>query len=98
MGGRCGRGISLGQLALSRIAEWWDPPTMNRNHAPDRGEPASGEVKDDELPHPAPATTGQLRTVGQRRRDAELKLAHHLQEARHKNEPHNGNPETVSPG
>jgi hypothetical protein len=33
--------------------------------------------------HAAP-TTQQMRTVGQRRRDAEEKLEHHLQEARHK--------------
>ena len=33
--------------------------------------------------HTAP-TTEQLRTVGQRRRDAEEKLEHHLEEARHK--------------
>jgi len=35
--------------------------------------------------HSAP-TTQQLRTVGQRRRDAEEKLEHHLEEARHKSE------------
>ncbi|MBT2250620.1 hypothetical protein JHV56_18175 [Arthrobacter sp. BHU FT2] len=32
-------------------------------------------------------TTQQMRTVGQRRRDAEEKLEHHLQEARHKDHP-----------
>lgn len=37
--------------------------------------------------HAAP-TTQQIRTVGQRRRDAEEKLEHHLQEARHKDHPH----------
>ena len=37
--------------------------------------------------HTAP-TTQQMRTVGQRRRDAEEKLEHHLQEARHKDDPH----------
>ncbi|MGY4541889.1 hypothetical protein ACVWY0_001802 [Arthrobacter sp. UYNi723] len=37
--------------------------------------------------HAAP-TTQQMRTVGQRRREAEEKLEHHLQEARHKDEPH----------
>jgi hypothetical protein len=37
--------------------------------------------------HAAP-TTQQMRTVGQRRRDAEEKLEHHLQEARHKDDPH----------
>ncbi|WP_461164403.1 hypothetical protein [Arthrobacter sp. R4-81] len=31
-------------------------------------------------------TTGQLRAIGHRRRDAEAKLEQHLQEARHKNE------------
>jgi hypothetical protein len=29
-------------------------------------------------------TTGQMRSVGQRRREAEEKLEHHLEEARHK--------------
>lgn len=37
--------------------------------------------------HAAP-TTQQIRTVGQRRRDAEEKLEHHLEEARHKGDPH----------
>ena len=35
--------------------------------------------------HEAP-TTAQMRTVGQRRREAEEKLEHHLDEARHKEE------------
>jgi hypothetical protein len=35
--------------------------------------------------HTAP-TTQQMRTVGQRRREAEEKLEHHLDEARHKDE------------
>lgn len=35
--------------------------------------------------HVAP-TTQQIRTIGQRRREAEEKLEHHLQEARHKDE------------
>lgn len=35
--------------------------------------------------HTAP-TTQQMRTVGQRRREAEEKLEHHLDEARHKGE------------
>lgn len=37
--------------------------------------------------HAAPSTQ-QMRTIGQRRRDAEEKLEHHLQEARHKSEHH----------
>jgi hypothetical protein len=41
-----------------------------------------------------------MRTVGQRRRDAEEKLEHHLQEARHKGEHHGAAAETEagSPG
>jgi hypothetical protein len=42
--------------------------------------------------HTAP-TTDQIRTVGQRRREAEEKLEQHLQEARHKNQPHEDQPE-----
>jgi hypothetical protein len=45
--------------------------------------------------HAAP-TTQQMRTVGQRRRDAEEKLEHHLQEARHKDDPQNDKPLTQS--
>jgi hypothetical protein len=37
-------------------------------------------------PAPAAQATQQMRTVGQRRRDAEQKLEHHLDEARHKND------------
>jgi hypothetical protein len=37
--------------------------------------------------HAAPSTQ-QMRTIGQRRRDAEEKLEHHLQEARHKSGHH----------
>ena len=33
-------------------------------------------------------TTGQMRSVGQRRRDAEEKLEHHLEEVRHKEDSH----------
>ena len=43
--------------------------------------------------HAAP-TTQQMRTVGQRRRDAEEKLEQHLQEARHKDHLHDGAPIT----
>ncbi len=42
--------------------------------------------------HTAP-TTQQIRTVGQRRREAEEKLEQHLQEARQKNHPHEDHPE-----
>jgi hypothetical protein len=37
--------------------------------------------------NPGSPTTQQMRTVGQRRRDAEEKLEHHLEEARHKEHP-----------
>jgi hypothetical protein len=37
-----------------------------------------------------------MRTVGQRRRDAEEKLEHHLQEARHKGEHPEGEEEPVA--
>ncbi|WP_314214995.1 hypothetical protein [Pseudarthrobacter equi] len=46
--------------------------------------------------HTAP-TTQQMRTVGQRRRDAEEKLEHHLQEARHKDHPHADEPSPDQP-
>jgi hypothetical protein len=45
--------------------------------------------------HSAP-TTQQMRTVGQRRRDAEEKLEQHLQEARHKDHVHRNEPITWS--
>jgi len=38
--------------------------------------------------HGASPSTQQIRTVGQRRREAEEKLEHHLEEARHKDDPH----------
>lgn len=41
--------------------------------------------------HAAPSTQ-QMRTVGQRRRDAEEKLEHHLEEARHKDARHKNDP------
>ncbi len=40
----------------------------------------------------AAPTTQQMRTVGQRRRDAEQKLNQHLDEARHQNEQPGENP------
>lgn len=36
-------------------------------------------------------TTQQMRTVGQRRRDAEEKLENHMEEARHKDDPRDAN-------
>jgi len=40
-------------------------------------------------------TTQQMRTVGQRRRDAEDKLEHHLHEARHHDDPGHDNAANV---
>jgi hypothetical protein len=60
----------------------WDDSTMS--------EKIGGNSRDlgpHQHAHAAP-TTQQMRTVGQRRRDAEEKLEHHLQEARHKHDPH----------
>jgi hypothetical protein len=49
--------------------------------APDAAEQqAEGEAKGEKSAPP----TGQIRTVGQRRRDSEEKLEKHQQEARHK--------------
>jgi hypothetical protein len=45
------------------------------------------EARTQQTAFAAPATQ-QMRTVGQRRRDAEQKLEHHLEEARHKNDHH----------
>ncbi|MFE4838105.1 hypothetical protein ACFRAU_25910 [Arthrobacter sp. NPDC056691] len=45
--------------------------------------------------HAAP-TTQQMRTVGQRRRDAEEKLEQHLQEARHKDQLQHGETATLA--
>lgn len=52
----------------------------------------NGESPADHRPHQhahtASPTTAQMRTVGQRRREAEEKLEHHLDEARHKEHHH----------
>jgi hypothetical protein len=70
---------------------------MSENQEPDPVRPEPGEAVDD-VPLAGTPTTRQLRTVGQRRRDAELKLEQHLQEARHKNEPHDGPAEPIPSG
>jgi hypothetical protein len=60
----------------------WDDSIMSEKKAenpPDHGPHQHA--------HTAPSTQ-QMRTVGQRRRDAEEKLEHHLQEARHKENAH----------
>ncbi|MFJ5697489.1 hypothetical protein [Arthrobacter sp. NPDC093139] len=58
----------------------------------DKGPPASadgpGQHGHDQESYGGSPSTQQMRTVGRRRRDAEEKLEHHLDEARHKNDPH----------
>lgn len=54
---------------------------MTGNHEPGPVRPAPREMTDQDFPHAINPATRPLRTVGQRRRDAELKLEHHLQEA-----------------
>lgn len=58
----------------------WDDAFMSDIH---QGHPH--DLGPHQHAHTAP-TTQQMRTVGQRRRDAEEKLEHHLEEARHKAE------------
>lgn len=67
---------------LPDYAAGWDDFSMSEN---------SADSLRDHGPHQhahAAPTTQQMRTVGQRRRDAEEKLEHHLQEARHKDDVH----------
>ncbi|TLM72626.1 hypothetical protein [Pseudarthrobacter sp. NamB4] len=61
---------------------------MSDNPNSDQRDPNPQQRRD------AAPSTQQMRTVGQRRRDAEQKLEHHLDEARHKNEHHPNEPET----
>lgn len=74
----------LGEVATSAVR--WDDSTMSE-YFPDHGPRLHA--------HAAP-TTQQMRTVGQRRRDAEEKLEQHLQEARLKDEPAHGEPIALS--
>lgn len=60
----------------------WDDFSMSENSADSMRDNGPHQHA-----HGAP-TTQQIRTVGQRRRDAEEKLEHHLEEARHKDDPH----------
>ncbi|MDQ0864961.1 hypothetical protein [Arthrobacter globiformis] len=66
---------------LPDVPSRWDDSIMSEKNGEKQtnGEPA-------QQPQPAPATQ-QMRTVGQRRRDAEEKLEDHLQKARHKDDP-----------
>ena len=74
---------------LSSLDENWDDPFMiesEEEYAAPKSMHDAAAV--DGVPDAAAPTTRQMQTVGQRRRDAELKLEQHLEEARHKGEPH----------
>jgi hypothetical protein len=60
----------------------WDDFSMSENRAGNQYQHSGHQHA-----HTAP-TTQQMRIVGQRRREAEEKLEHHLQEARRKEELH----------
>jgi hypothetical protein len=62
---------------------WWDDASMSEKQHQNPPEP-SHHVEG----YAGSPTTQQMRTVGQRRRDAEEKLEHHLEEARHKDHRH----------
>ena len=49
--------------------------------------PAGSQLHEGSISSP---TTQQLRTVGRRRREAEEKLEHHIEAARHKHDLHGG--------
>lgn len=86
---------------LSHVLTQWDHPNMSENHAEEavRSVPHEGihDVPQGSDDWGTPITR-QLRTVGRRRRDAELKLEQHLQEARRKNKPHDGPAEPIPSG
>jgi hypothetical protein len=66
----------------------WDDPDMGEDRERHRDDDLYRTGVNDhawEREHRAP-TTGQLRAIGYRRRDAEAKLEQHLREARHRNE------------
>ena len=62
---------------------WWDDASMSEKKQENPPEP-SHHLEG----YAGSPTTQQMRTVGQRRRDAEEKLEQHLEEARHKDHRH----------
>ena len=71
--------------ALPAAGPWWDHANMSeKNDENTQKQPLEGG-------YAGSPTTQQMRTVGQRRRDAEEKLEHHLEEARHKVSPRHDN-------
>ena len=73
---------------------------MNANHH-EETVPTGPHTGRNNVPHGTDAggtpITRQLRTVGQRRRDAEFKLQQHLQQARRKITPHDDTSGSISP-
>ena len=57
---------------------WWHHANMSEK------DDESTQKHQDQVGYVGSPTTGQMRSVGQRRREAEEKLEHHLEEARHK--------------
>jgi hypothetical protein len=57
-------------------ATWWHHANMS--------EKKDESTQRDQDAYVGSPTTGQMRSVGQRRREAEEKLEHHLEEARHR--------------
>jgi hypothetical protein len=57
---------------------WWHHANMSEKND------ESTQKHQDQVGYVGSPTTGQMRSVGQRRREAEEKLEHHLEEVRHR--------------
>ncbi|MBT2532730.1 hypothetical protein J7E83_11460 [Arthrobacter sp. ISL-48] len=86
---KTGQGESQGGCSnhtVEHIDFWWDDAKMSENS--ENKDQSPQEQSQRQEGYAVSPTTQQLRTVGQRRRDAEEKLEHHLEEARHKEHLH----------
>lgn len=63
---------------------WWHDANMSEKND------ESTQKHQDQAGYVGSPTTGQMRSVGQRRREAEEKLEHHLEEARHREDSSHG--------
>jgi hypothetical protein len=79
------------QAGLPDRGFWWDDARMS-----DTSHATARDLGPHQRAHVAP-TTQQVRTIGQRRREAEEKLEQHLQEARRKYEHHQAQPLPEAP-
>jgi hypothetical protein len=66
-----------------RGAGWHDANMSEKNDE-------STQKRQDQAGYVGSPTTGQMRSVGQRRREAEEKLEHHLEEVRHREDSSHG--------